>query len=134
MVVVSQIKVRHSSSSLLWVLKLQVPFPTSAKFWTNPQFLVTLTDVDHDDEENLATVIIALMQKDSRLKRLKARTESAEEFIQFRLFKVRVPFKFLARSEACDMLVHKDKGQCKSGQQYVVGSTILRQPAGQDGG
>ncbi len=59
-----------------------------AKYWTNPQFLVSLTDVDNDDNENLATVIVALMQKDSRLKRAETGRESADEFIQFRLFKV----------------------------------------------
>lgn len=38
----------------------------------------------------MATIIIALMQKDSRLKRQKLRSEEAkEEFIQFKLFKVR---------------------------------------------
>lgn len=58
-----------------------------AKFWTNPQFLVTLTDVDKDDNENMATVIVALMQKDSRLKRSHS-DSSTEEFIQFKLFKV----------------------------------------------
>lgn len=36
----------------------------------------------------MATVIVALMQKDSRLKRIQQKTESAEEFIQFKLFKV----------------------------------------------
>jgi hypothetical protein len=45
--------------------------------------------VDKDDNENMASVIISLMQKDSRLRRLKTRSEeSAEEFIQYRLFKV----------------------------------------------
>ena len=39
-------------------------------FWTNPQFLVSLVDVDKNDNENLATMFVALMQKDSRLKRI----------------------------------------------------------------
>ena len=38
-------------------------------FWTNPQFRVTVTDVDDDDDENMGTVLIALMQKDRRKKR-----------------------------------------------------------------
>lgn len=59
-----------------------------ASFWTNPQFLITLLDADDNDNENMATCVIALMQKDSRLKRVKSKTESGEEFIQFRLFKV----------------------------------------------
>ena len=65
-----------------------------AKYWTNPQFLVTLNDVDHDDNENFATVIVALMQKDSRLKRSQSGQEAAEEYIQFRLFRVRITNKF----------------------------------------
>lgn len=44
--------------------------------------------MDDNDSESLATCIVALMQKDSRLKRTKSKTESGEEFIQFRLFKV----------------------------------------------
>jgi len=68
-----------------------------AKFWTNPQFLVTLTDVDKDDNENMATVIVALMQKDSRLKRTHS-DSSTEEFIQFKLFKVKIKsFHYFSR-------------------------------------
>ena len=49
--------------------------------------MVTLNDIDADDQESKATVVIALMQKDSRLKRMKTKTDS-EEFIQFKLYKV----------------------------------------------
>lgn len=48
-----------------------------------------MNDVDYYDNENKATVIIALMQKDSRLKRIKTKADSAEEFIQFRLYKIK---------------------------------------------
>lgn len=58
-----------------------------SKYWTNPQFIITLIDHDLNDDENKACLLIALMQKDSRLKR-NATTDSAEEYIQFRLFKV----------------------------------------------
>jgi hypothetical protein len=61
---------------------------TQAKYWINPQYLIKINDVDHYDNESKATVIVALMQKDSRLKRIKTKAESAEEFIQFRLYKV----------------------------------------------
>ncbi len=50
--------------------------------------MVTLSDVDKDDNENMATVIIALMQKDTRLKRLELGGEQGEEYIQYRLYKV----------------------------------------------
>lgn len=57
-------------------------------YWTNPQFLITLTDYDPQDNENMATVVIALMQKYTREKRTLNRGESCEEYIQFRLYRV----------------------------------------------
>lgn len=59
-----------------------------AAFWTNPQFLITLTDVDPDDQENMATIIISLLQKFTREKRTQNKGESSEEFIQFRLYRI----------------------------------------------
>lgn len=58
------------------------------KYWTNPQFAISLQDVDEDDNEDMATVIISLMQKDTRIKRLLTGEDSSEEFIQFRLFRI----------------------------------------------
>lgn len=58
-------------------------------FWTNPQFLVTLTDVDPDDDENMATVIISLLQKYTREKRKENNGQATEQHIQFRLFRVK---------------------------------------------
>ena len=46
----------------------------------------------------MATAIIALMQKDSRLKRANTRTYSAEEFIEFKFFKVNL-FNFKLRKK-----------------------------------
>ncbi|CAF1014270.1 unnamed protein product [Brachionus calyciflorus] len=57
------------------------------RFWTNPQFLIKLVDVDQEDNDNMATCIIALMQKYTREKR-SLNGQSAEEFIQFRIFRV----------------------------------------------
>lgn len=37
-------------------------------FWQNPQYFVTLVDPDEDDDEDLCTVIVALMQKNRRSK------------------------------------------------------------------
>lgn len=59
-----------------------------AKFWTNPQFLISLNDVDQYDEDSKATCVIALMQKDTRLKRVKYKSDDTTEYIQFKLFKV----------------------------------------------
>ena len=58
------------------------------RYWTNPQYLIRLVDVDLDDNENLATLIVALMQKNTRENRAKKSGMLAEEFIQFRLFRV----------------------------------------------
>ncbi|CAH1397162.1 unnamed protein product [Nezara viridula] len=38
-------------------------------FWHNPQYNVILTDADEEDEENLCTIIVALMQKNRRSQR-----------------------------------------------------------------
>lgn len=59
-----------------------------AQFWTNPQFLVSLVDVDPNDNENMATVIVSLLQKYTREKRTQNKGESCEEFIQFRLYRI----------------------------------------------
>lgn len=58
------------------------------RFWLNPQFIIKLVDVDIHDDDNLATVIIALMQKHTREKRMQRNGENAEEFVQFRLYRV----------------------------------------------
>lgn len=41
-------------------------FLITASFYTNPQYHVTLTDVDEDDDDNMCTVVVALMQKNRR--------------------------------------------------------------------
>ena len=87
MVAVVQIKV-NSIKPVVSIKFLNYPIYKLAKFWTNPQFFIKLTDVDQNDNENKATIVVALMQKDSRLKRTSSKKDSAEEFIQFKLFKV----------------------------------------------
>ncbi len=57
--------------------------PNERSFWMNPQFLVTLTDADPNDNENLATIIISLLQKGTKEKRMRSKGEPAEEFVQF---------------------------------------------------
>ena len=41
-------------------------FGCADTFWTNPQYRVSVTDTDEDDDENLGSLIIALMQKNRR--------------------------------------------------------------------
>lgn len=57
-------------------------------YWTNPQFLITLTDQDPNDKENMATIIISLLQKYTREKRSQNNGQSSEEYIQFRLYRI----------------------------------------------
>lgn len=35
----------------------------------NPQYVITLEDIDDDDEDNLCTCVVALMQRNRRIKR-----------------------------------------------------------------
>lgn len=56
------------------------------KYWTNPQYLVRLNFIDDGDDENFCTMIIALMQKDTRQRRLLGL--EGEDYVQFRVFKV----------------------------------------------
>jgi hypothetical protein len=55
-------------------------------FWTNPQYLIRLpyADPGHDD----CVIIAACMQKYTRQKRMQTNGQSAEEFIQLRLFRI----------------------------------------------
>jgi len=38
-------------------------------FWTNPQYRVTVVDADEGDADNTGTLIVALLQKERRIKR-----------------------------------------------------------------
>ncbi len=38
-------------------------------FWTNPQYRVEVTDADENDDEDLGTIIVALLQKERRKKK-----------------------------------------------------------------
>lgn len=62
-----------------------------AKFWTNPQFLFSIPEIDPSiRKESKTDVIIALMQKSVILKRLVVPTnhDTCDECIQFKLYKV----------------------------------------------
>ena len=59
-----------------------------AKFWTNPQFFVSVTDPDPDDNDDMATLIVALLQKYTRERRIESGGDPCEQFIQFRVYRV----------------------------------------------
>ena len=52
----------------------------SAKYWTNPQYMIELIDVDMNDNENKATLIVSLMRKNAR---------KSSEGIKFEIYKVK---------------------------------------------
>ncbi|CAH0757220.1 unnamed protein product, partial [Diatraea saccharalis] len=54
-------------------------------FWTNPQYTVTLTDVDEGDDDNKCTIIIALMQKNRRSQRHQGLEDLSIGFEVYRL-------------------------------------------------
>ena len=58
------------------------------RYWSNPQYLVKLNDIDLNDDENLSTIIISLMQKYTREKRMLNNGQPAEEFMQFRFYRI----------------------------------------------
>lgn len=43
-------------------------FDISETYWTNPQFRIDVKDPDPEDDDNSCRVVIALMQKDMRMK------------------------------------------------------------------
>lgn len=62
--------------------------PNREKFWINPQIAFYIDQKDAV-KNNSCWVIVGLMQKFTRQKRVALQVESAEEYIQFRIFKVR---------------------------------------------
>ena len=67
----------YSSS---WIVGVSAGGSKGDKYWTNPQFLVDISHPAKSDEDK-STLIVALMQKDSK-------TKPGKLHIQFRLFKV----------------------------------------------
>ncbi len=54
-------------------INIKYLFSSPETYHTNPQFGVQITDVDEDDDEDIGTIIVGLMQKGRR--RLKAQGE-----------------------------------------------------------
>ena len=73
------------------------------KYWINPQYFVRLNFIDDDDNDNLCTMIVALMQKDTRQRRI--RGLEGEDYVQFRVFKVRPFSRF--RETQLSLLWHR---------------------------
>lgn len=64
-----------------WKKKCSAGGSSGPNYWTNPQYLIDLKDVDDNDGEIKSTVLISLMQKDGPNK-------PGKFFIAFKLFKV----------------------------------------------
>ena len=84
-VVDSRVKVRFQVTLLISLMEPAIR-EILEKYWTNPQYLVRLNFIDDGDDENLCTMIIALMQKETRQRRI--RGLEGEDYVQFRVFKV----------------------------------------------
>ena len=62
-------------------------------FWTNPQYRVTVIDADEGDDDNTGTLIVALLQKERRLKR----HEGCDLLtVGYAIYKVRVVLRHVA--------------------------------------
>jgi len=60
---------------------------SKGRYWENPQFTFVLNESDVI-KDNSCWVIISLMQKHTRQKRIELKVDTAEEYIQFRLYRV----------------------------------------------
>lgn len=58
------------------------------KYWSNPQFMLIITEDDIVAEDGYSAVIISLMIKDNEKKRQMRKLKSTKEFIQFRVHKI----------------------------------------------
>ncbi|CAF3728593.1 unnamed protein product [Adineta steineri] len=63
--------------------------PRVEKFFTNPQYLITITKTDIEGGDGLCTVICACLQKYTRQKRQQTGVQQAEEYINLRLYKIK---------------------------------------------
>lgn len=69
------------------------------RYFTDPQYLIKLTGSDdvifsfNDDDTELCTVIVSLMQKESRERAVKG--DTTELFIRFDIFKVKYYYNLL---------------------------------------
>ncbi|RMZ95081.1 calpain-3 isoform X2 [Brachionus plicatilis] len=59
-----------------------------AKYWTNPQYTFIITENDYINNDG-CWVIISLMQKYTRQKRIQLKSETTEEYIQFRIYQIK---------------------------------------------
>ena len=61
----------------------------SAKYWTNPQYFVKLTDPDDGDNISTCSIVVSLMQKNRRRMRTEMKTLNYLEVgIGFKIYKV----------------------------------------------
>ncbi|KAI3381270.1 hypothetical protein SNEBB_003662 [Seison nebaliae] len=61
--------------------------PSKYMYWTNPMYLIKMTEVDMYDNDNKCTMVVSMMQKDSRQRRLDG-GDAGEYYIQFRVYRL----------------------------------------------
>lgn len=96
----------------------------SMLYWTNPQFLIKLAQADAYDKK--CTIIVSLMQKYTREKRLQTYGQPAEEFMQFRLFKVINPTDALESIESGKKLVAHQLERVDNSGDYINKRDVVK--------
>ena len=73
----------------LWRVQTHMRSFFSAAFWMNPQYQVSLTDPDSDDEDETATIVVGVLQKETR--KMKRGGGAGELTIGYTIYEVGEP-------------------------------------------
>lgn len=92
--------------------------PRREMFWTNPQFTFIINECDLDSN-NSCYVIIGLMQKHTRKKRTELKVDSAEAYIQYRLFKLKDTQIFIDNIKSHQQIESHDLERVDSSGPYI---------------
>jgi calpain-2 len=96
----------------------------SMLYWTNPQFLIKLAQADAYDKK--CTIIVSLIQKYTREKRFQTYGQQAEEFMQFRLFKVINPGDALESIESGKKLFSHQLERVDNSGDYINKRDVVK--------
>lgn len=86
-------KINHPQSPFCWLI--------SETFWTNPQFMLQLTEKDEDQDE--CTFVAALMQKNRRKLRQLGAALLTIGYVIYEVFLRRTPFSKLGLSRCAEI-------------------------------
>ncbi|ELU01678.1 hypothetical protein CAPTEDRAFT_182806 [Capitella teleta] len=63
--------------------------PNQSAYWLNPQYFIRLTDPDEDDDEELCTLVVSLVQKFTRRRKTFEKTDDTQGAIGYDVYRVR---------------------------------------------